>query len=490
MIDVPQSLEENVLTLLCWSDQHAGIVLARITKASQSMKPLLVQGRNELQVRNFDLFSTRSYKRIARIAIEYNEKYHKPPRAHLRDLMEDLLRRGDEGRLLDQILSAMDRARTDIQADFVLSELDLFIRKQTLSLVIDNVSTSLDSGHIDEAEQVYRQHMSFQAGDSDPGAWLHDPVRMLDFLDRTDKTYFSSGVDVLDDRRCRPQIGQLFAVMAPPKTGKSTWLRAIGKYGIMHGRSVLHISLENSEDETKQGYIQALFGMTRDEEAEQSIRVPMFKRDATGYGISLNHRVINAEAIGPKTRKDVAEKLKYFKSRAPLLIKYFPSGSLTMNQLEMYLDQIDRDYKFRPEMMIIDYPFLMRIDPARIRTDLGRIGVGLRGLAETRNCAMIVAANGNRTSANARTMTRQHVAEDWSLIMTADTVCTLSRTPEEKAANLARVFVDGCRGAPDGYIALITQSYATGQFCLDSAYMDRYLAHEADRMSGAPIEDE
>ena len=482
------SLEENVLVLLCWSE-HAGIVLARLTKASQSMKPLLVRGSNELSVRAFDLFSTRSYKRIARTAIEYIEKYRKPPGIHLRDLLEDMLRRGDEGRLLVQIIEAMDRAKNDIQTEFVLSELDLFIRKQTLSLVVENIATSLDAGEIEAAESVYRQHASFQVGDTDPGIFLHDADRMLAFLDKNESDYFSSGVDVLDQRNCRPKRGQMFAIAAAPKAGKSWWMVGIGKHGVMHHHTVLHVTLELSAEETGKRYIQALFGMTESEEAESTYRVPMFKRDAAGRGIALDHNVINAKAIGTKTRPEIAEQLKYFRSRARLLIKEFASGTLTCNQLDAYLDQIRHDFAFVPDLIIIDYPFLMRVDPARIRTDLGRIGVNLRGMAKDRNCAVVVAANGNRQS-DARIFTRRHVAEDFSVIMTADAICTLSKTPEEAALNLARVFVDGARGAPDKYMTLITQSYATGQFCLDSAYMDKYLAHEADRMSGAPQEEE
>ena len=61
------------------------------------------------------------------------------------------------------------------------------------------------------------------------------------------------------------------------------------------------------------------------------------------------------------------------------------------------------------------------------------------------------------------------MADDWSLIGTADRAITYSATPQEVRHGLARLFVDKARSDKDKFGVLISQNYAFGQFVLDSA---------------------
>ena len=60
------------------------------------------------------------------------------------------------------------------------------------------------------------------------------------------------------------------------------------------------------------------------------------------------------------------------------------------------------------------------------------------------------------------------VSEDISKINTADNVLTYSRTEAEKELNLARLFVSNARNNRDGDTIVISQSYNTGQYVVDS----------------------
>jgi replicative DNA helicase len=141
-------------------------------------------------------------------------------------------------------------------------------------------------------------------------------------------------------------------------------------------------------------------------------------------------------------------------------------------------------------VLIVDYGDLMQISREHLRVDTGRAFVELRGIAMQRNMALVTATQGNRQSANARVVNHTHVAEDWSKIATADTVCTYSQTAEEKKIGLARILVSAARDARDQYLTLISQSYDTGQFCLDSIYMSAYVQTEVDRLTGVENDDE
>jgi replicative DNA helicase len=458
------SLEENVLTALCWHEAHAPALALRL-------RP--------------ELFSTRAYRKIAETAFDHIARYGTPPRAHLPDLLEDALRRGDEGKLLWQTIEAMQRLEPELQPDYVLGELDRFIAIREMSLAVERAADALHAGDLEEAQQAL--YSSAPQPNMSSGIWLADPKQSLRFLDQKEEDYFPSGVEVLDDAGVRPARKTLFLVMAPTKKGKSWWLVEIAKQALLHRKSVLYVTLEMSEQQLAQRLVQALFAMTRDK--AKTLRVPLFRRSETG-AMNISFEELSPEVLDASSKKVVAKKLRALQKRPPLLIKEFPTGTLTTAQLSAYLDAIKRQHDFTPDVLIVDYGDLMQISREHLRVDTGRAFVELRGIAMQRNLALVTATQGNRQSANARVVNHTHVAEDWSKIATADTVCTYSQTAEEKKIGLARILVSAARDARDQYLTLISQCYDTGQFCLDSIYMSAYVQTEVDRLTGVETDDE
>jgi replicative DNA helicase len=453
------ALEDNVLTALCWSDQHAANVSMQVPA---------------------ELFATRAYREIAEKAIDHLQRYNIPPKGHLRDLLEDKLRRGDEGILLKRTLDAMEELQANFQPEFVLEQLQHFIAMRKLSMAVEQAADALNEGDVDKArEALFEQDL---APKQTPGIWLNDPKRALSFLDHRDEDFFSSDIDVLDDLGVRPRRKTLTLMIAAAKRGKSTWLVGVGKRAILHHQKALHITLENSEELTSKRYTQALFAMAADSR-DASIRVPVFKRDSLGRCLSIEHDVLTPEVLRPEARKQLGKRLSAL--RGKLLIKEFPTSTLTIAQLNAYLDVLERAESFIPDLLIIDYPDLMAVGDVRdMRVNLGKLFAQLRGIGVARNMAVVAVTQGNRSSDHARTVTAGMVAEDWSKIGTADTVLTYSQTSEEKEIGLARVLVAAARDARDKYVVMISQSYATCQFCIDSVYMSKFVESEVDRMTG------
>jgi replicative DNA helicase len=174
--------------------------------------------------------------------------------------------------------------------------------------------------------------------------------------------------------------------------------------------------------------------------------------------------------------------MRAFKKRARLRIEYFPSGTLTMAMLNALLDKLERVDGFVPDLLILDYPDLMALDRNNLRISLGSLFVSLRGVAGQRNLALVTATQGGKEAAMANTVNATHVSEDYSKIFTADTIVTYSQTPKEKKSGLARLFVAAARASKDGFIVLISQAYAIGQFCMDSTFMGEHIEQHIERL--------
>ncbi len=455
------SLEDNILCMLTWSDDHAAAIALKVDPG---------------------LFSTRAYQRIAGMASDYLAEHGRPPRAHLRDLLEEELSRGDDGRFLSQILDAMDRLHEEMQPEYILPQLDRFIQIRKLTHTVERMADSLHAGDLEAAQEALGE-VEYKVSDR-PGVWLHDTEEWLKFLEVHEEEIFTSGVDILDQRSVTPRLRSLFLVIGSAGTGKSFWLRQIARDNVVQLRKrVLHITLENDLDETLQFYTMAF--LSRSSEAIANLRVPIFQRDKLGRYEQLDYAQITPDVIAPEKRRAIAKDLEKFQKRGRLLVKWFPTGTLTVAQLSNFLDLLKRTENFEPEVVVLDYADLMYTDERNLRVSTGRLFRDLRGLAGIRNFAMVTATQGNRYSAEAKMVTANLVAEDWSKIGTADTVVTYSQTLAEKDLGIARLMVAKSRRSRDKWIALITQSYATGQFCMDSTFFNKLVQDQVARATGA-----
>lgn len=253
----------------------------------------------------------------------------------------------------------------------------------------------------------------------------------------------------------------------------NSWaLGQLAKAALMHRLKVLHITLEMSESRAAQRYFQALFAISKRKEVISTTR---FQKDALGRISGFDELKIT-----PKYSLDdpnIRKKLEGLINRAStrlldnILIKEFPTGQLTVSQLTAYLDNLESTEKFVPDLLIVDYPDLMKLDRDNFRLALDDTFKGLRGLAVSRNIALAAVSQSHRGAAKAKKVDIDNVAEAYSKIAHSDTVITYTQTPQEQKLGLARLFVAAGRNDQDKMTIVISQAYATGQFVVDSTIM-------------------
>lgn len=459
------ALEENVLTLLCFSEKYAARVALAVSP---------------------DLFSTRAFRRMAEFATTHLAKYSKPPRVHLRDNFESEIQRGGtEGEFIERTISSMERIENEVQAEVVLDQISNFVETRRLGMALDRATELLNTGHLDQAREALYTVNTLRADNS--GVWLRDTEAWLRFLDPVEGREFSCGIDTLDERGVYLRRGEVLIFLAATRRGKSWYLIEVGKRALWDRKNVLHISLENQLDQCQMRWTQALLGLSTAEVTSR--RITLFKRNASGQLISVEPQQIALDRVQEVGKKYIMDNLERWQKRGNLRIDWFPNGYLTVPLLASHLDALQKIDGFVPDIVVLDYLDEMSVDTRNYRIDLGRLVKDLRGLAGMRNFALFTATQANRSSENARLVTLDMVGEDWSKMGTADIVLTYSQTRDEMEKNIARVLVAKARGAEDGWLAWITQNYAAGQFCLDSAYFSNLNSGEIRRYV-SPDEDD
>lgn len=456
------SLQENLLSLLIFNDRAASIIFGIIEPG---------------------LFESDFYKEIVRVAIEYYKQYKQPPKEHIADLLETKIQdrtNPKSGELYTKLLTNLFQTKDSINEDFVLNQLNQFVRRQRLKgaiveaalLIKDETNESLVI-----AENTLNKCLKGQLQVFDRGLSFNDPKRVLQVLKEKILPPYPYGIRQLEEQQIGPAPGELFIFLASVSRGKSWQLINIGRQCLQHRKKVLHVTLEMPEAQVAQRYLQCLYSLSAHATQEiQKIQISTFNHDGLGRLSGLAVEELNRPSVKhDKTLATLTKKLERYKGRQALEIKGFPTGSLSIEGLEVFLDNLDRLYNYVPNVLLLDYADLMKLDYKNLRTSTGEIYKELRRIAVERNIAMVTASQANRMAEDAKVITLKHLAEDYSKAATADTVIAFCQTAQEKTLGLARLFVAKARGQESGQMVLISQAYGLGQFCMDSTSInDRY----------------
>lgn len=458
------ALQENLLALLCFSAKSASLI------------------RNAVEP---ELFSSPLYREIVARVVDFLDRHKAPCGEHLPDLLEDILNRKDqEAELAERLVVSVLQMQGKVNEDYVVAQLEGFIRGQRLKTAVISASELLQEGNLEQAEVELDKGLRSRLQLFSPGLTLAQGWKKA-IAGEVRQDVVRTGVKELDAWDLGPGRGEQHLLIGPPKRVKTWWLVNLGKRALLARLRVLHVTLELSEAQIIQRYLQSLFSIMRH---KARVEVSRLETDALGRFVSFEREHVK-ERLGlsdAKAMKAVEAKLDKLRFKENLLVKSFPTGMLTMSGLRAYLDALERAHNFIPDLLIVDYPDLMKVDPKNLRIDLGAVFRDLRGLAVERNLIQAVVTQANRIGAEAKLLTDVHASEDFSKIATADTVITYSQTIAEKELGLARLFVSNTRVSErDRFVVLISQAYSIGQFCLDSALMtDGYWARLTAASSG------
>lgn len=459
------ALQENILTLVCFDDEAA---------------PFIV---NSVDV---GLFESDIYKDIAQQAIEYYHQFKEAPKDHLPDLLEDKLdpdKDKKRAELYQRIIVNLYEFKEGINRKYVLSKVTEFVRQQRLKGAVVDAVNNIKNGDLDQAENTLEKALRTNIDVFHPGVSFNDTGGVLKAFEDIVPAY-GMGIEPLDKIGFGPVPGELMVILAGANRGKTWFMTHIGKAGIIRRLKVLHLSLEMSEEKMTQRYLQAFFAIGK-RKGEASY--PVFQTDERGRMIDIKFNDIVRPTLGDKNiEQTIIKKLGTFGGkRLPLWIKRFPTNSLNIRGLEMYLDGMERYHHYVPDILIVDYADLMQLKADNLRVETGNLYKELRRIAVERNIAVVTASQANRLSEDAKVISLKHLAEDYSKAATADNIIAYCQTSDELKLNLARLFIAKARDEEREQSILISQAYRVGQFCMGASQMSDAYWDRVEVLAGS-----
>lgn len=470
------SLQESVLTVLCYDDV-AGQQIANMIDSA------LFQG---------------DYRVLAERAIEFWRKHKAAPKEHMPDLVGEILddpKNKNTAETYGVVLNSMYETHACMNVRFVMSQLTNFIRIQRLKATIEESARKIHSKDelaVEEVEEIWSQLLKTREVGMDAGIRLNEIDRVLAHLEKQ-ATEFSFGISALDTRYIVPRRGTLSNLHGAPGDGKTWFLVNTGKHALMAGKKVLHVTLEFDAEDVMQRYYQALFSCT--DRAAERLTLTSFLRHSNSRLRDFGEYKITPEfsfesnTIKMELESRIMEILGIGLSEN-LIIKRWAPNRITPRDVEAFLDYLDANEHFLPDIILFDYPRLFKIDMRNPRLSIGEQFVNTRALLVERDMAGVSVHQFSKEGARAEMRDMTHGSEAWDVNQTCDIVMSLSKTKSEKDYGLARILVDKARKARDAFQILITQSYDIGQFCLDSMILDPNYKKIFDRMDGGDEEEQ
>ena len=362
-----------------------------------------------------NMFDSDSNKWLVRAIREYYYEYKKQPtlevvKYKIDEIDNDILKSGVIEKLRDVWKNI---EATDLE--FVQSETLDFCKNQTLKSAILESVDMLENKNYDGIKSIIDEAM--KAGTTrDLG---HDYIpsletRLSESARITVKTPWDVINDIIDGGL---GAGELGVIVAPAGIGKSWTLQALGSDVVKSGKTVVHYSLELNENYVGLRYDSIFSGVT---------------------------------TSNIKYHKEEVEK-RISKLPGKLLIKYFPTKAASVQTIGAHLKQIELS-GVDIDVVIVDYADILMPTGnfKEKRHAIGTIYEDLRGLAGELEIPIWTASQANRSALEEDVIGADKVAEDYSKVMTADFVMSMSRKVEDKIANTGRFHVIKNRFGIDG----------------------------------------
>jgi replicative DNA helicase len=458
------SLQESIITALVYFTDSNTKIISRLVDINWFEDP---------------------YREICAKILEYWRQEDRAPEAHIDDVLDNVLNNPTHQKYntYTRIINRLLRLSQTLNTKYVCSRLAEFSRRQNLKRAIFEAGTILSQSDnpedYDKVEAILAAASRFQYNGYDLGFSLAETDKSLTFLDNEeDNDRLPIGIEELDREGINPGRGELFLMIAPRGRGKSQFIHHVGRQCLAaRGKwQCLHISLENSAKIVAQRYMQGRFAITTRETTQGII---LFSRD-NNRNVTSFEQINNPATFIPREeqREYLETKVNYYEQydhqMSRLRIKDFPTGDLSYDKLEAFLENLESRHNFAPSLLLLDYPDLMALDNRHDpRLAIGRLYQQLRGLAVKRNMAIVVVSQSNREGENAKLIELSHAAEDISKVATADTVISLNQTKQEQQLGIGRLYVAKARNQKQWYSVLISQNYSASQFCVDSALMPK-----------------
>jgi hypothetical protein len=418
-----------------------------------------------------------SYARVVWSWIsKYYQTYNLAPGKDIQDIyITHKLELDEDEEVIAQFLQSLseefDQKITNVE--YAITETEEWLGIRADELLRDALNDCIQRKDHRGAKEAIASYIDVKRVETDSTDVLKDVTSAIDAFTNEDEVLFTlpGALGAVCGAFKRTDF---IAFLAGFKAGKSWWLWEIARQATYNGLRVLFISLEMPK---KQMLRRMWTSLMRRPKQTRVVRVPSFvEMDDSSpenplWGIEYTDKEV--EALEP-TEGFFAEwrrrYRKYFR-RGDLKLACMPSKTATAEDLDVYLDNMEFYEQWVPDVIVVDYADLMASKvKGEERQILNNIWMGLRRIAQQRNCLVATATQSNRGGLD-EDLTMQNIAEDIRKVAHVTKMLAINSKKEEKKNGICRIAQLAERDDEAVFEqAVVLNCYSLGAVALDSRY--------------------
>lgn len=339
--------------------------------------------------------------------VEHSDTYHAPPGLNGLQMRLDATAGmpDDRKKVIGLLLKRMDEvAPTPTEADYIRDNFELVIRHRAILAAVKTSFALLTEGREEDVYDIIEQTNLVRLVDDD---WMivneaikhYAEMFAADVLEGVTTPTGLRGLDSKIGGGIRPK--ELGVWLGSTGTGKSMALVQMGVEAMRHGKTVLHVTFENTREETIARYVHHLLNIDSQDMVNMREDDPVYLAALTAFVDEDNSKCYVKEMVGEDT---------------------------STNEIAVVLTRL-QELGSPVDMLIVDYADMMR--PTRLTeadwANQGRVYQNLRSLAQRYNIAIWTASQGNREGSKARRVGLHHMANSFNKGFPADIILSITR---------------------------------------------------------------
>lgn len=406
-------------------------------------------------------FSSQITENIIQICYSYFDQFNQAPNQHFNDeLVRFVQDKDDENKQLYIVYLKKLLGIEKPNIAYITSRINHFVKAREFEKASIQFIELAKEGRYEEGEQLMTAAIRTGMVKEDIG---------LNYFKSTVPSYYESesgnneflmgtGLTTLDRWLPRGLRRTDFLLVEGGYKGKKSWSCVhFGKEALIHGLKVLHITHELSMEETEMRYDRQLGGL-----------VSYNKDLVTVERIDNEGNVMGKDQIKPSSVFELDKVLQARKRVArfggDLIIKKYPMGYCTMDEIIRYLDYLEAYEGFIPDVILNDYIEKMKLPKNMERRDaINEYYLLSKGIADERKCLMITVSQVTRDALQKRTLGQKDAAEDIRKIGSADIVLGISQTKAQSVENRMQCVILANRHGIDGVGCVFATNLDLGQ---------------------------
>jgi hypothetical protein len=405
-------------------------------------------------------FSSQITEDIIQICYAYFDQFNVAPNQHFNDELVRFVQDKDEEKkqlYVNYLKKLLTIEKPNVA--YITSRINHFVKARLFEKASIQFIELAKQGRYEEGEQLMTAAIRSGMVKEDIG---------LNYLKSTIPSYYESesgnneflmgtGFTTLDRWLPRGLRRTDFLLVEGGYKGKKSWSCIhFGKEALIHGLKVLHITHELSMEETEMRYDRQLGGL-----------VSYNKEPVTVERIDNEGNVIGKDQIKPSSVFELDKVLQAKKTCArfggELIIKKYPMGYCTMDEIIRYLDYLEAYEGFIPDVILNDYIEKMKLPKMERRDAINEYYMMSKGIADERKLLMITVSQVTRDALQKRTLGQKDAAEDIRKIGNADLVLGISQTKAQSVENRMQCVIMANRHGQQDFGCVFATNLDLGQ---------------------------